>query len=110
MPVAPLGTITYRVVPGDTLNRIARDFNTTVSNILAFNYIPNPNFIYPGQILIIPLSPPGAIIYEVQPGDTLYAIATSFGTSVANLIAFNYLTSPFIIYPGQRLVVTASLR
>ena len=110
MPIAYLGTITYTVVPGDTLFRIARNFNTTIENILKFNYIPNPNLIYPGQIIIIPLSPPEAIIYTVRPGDSLYLIAQRFGTSVNNLITFNYLTPPYIIYPGQQLVVTASLR
>lgn len=110
MPTAPLGTITYTVVAGDTLNAIARKFNTTVANILKFNNIPNPNVIIVGQTIIIPLSPPEAIIYTVKPGDTLFNIATRYGTSVNNLITFNYLTAPYIIYPGQQLVVTASLK
>lgn len=110
MPIAPLGTITYTVIPGDTLYRIARNYNTTVVNILKFNYIPNPNLIFPGQNIVIPLSPPEAIIYVVQPGDTLYRIARRYGTTVNNLVVFNYLTPPFIIYPGQQLVVPASLK
>lgn len=110
MPIAPLGTIIHTVVPGDTLYSIARSYNTTVENILKFNYLPNPNLIFPGQTIVIPLSPPEAIIYVVRPGDTLYLIARRYGTYVNNLIAFNYLTPPYIIYPGQELVVTASLK
>lgn len=110
MPTAYFGTLNYTVVPGDTLYAIARRYNSTVANILKFNTIANPNIIYPGQIIIIPLSPPEAIIYTVKPGDTLYNIARRYGTFVDNLIKFNYLTSPYIIYPGQQLVVTASLR
>ena len=109
-PVAPLGTIRYTVVPGDTLYGIARKFNSTVSNILKFNNIQNPNLIFPSQLIIIPESPAEAIIYTVQPGDTLYSIARRFGTFVQNLIVFNYLDNPNLIYPGQQLVVTASLR
>jgi LysM repeat protein len=37
-------------------------------------------------------------------------IAIRYGTFVQNLIDFNYLVNPGLIYPGQQLVVTASLR
>ena len=110
MPYAPFGTVNYTVVAGDTLYGIARKYNSTVANILKFNSIPNPNSIYPGQIIVVPLSPPEAIIYVVQPGDTLYSIAKKYGTYVNNLVTFNCLTPPYIIYPGQQLVVTASLK
>lgn len=110
MPIAYLGTISYTAVAGDTLYQIAHNFNSTIENVLLFNYIPNPDLIYIGQVITIPLSPPEAIIYTVQPGDSLYRIAHKFGTSVNNLILFNYLKSPYVIYPGQNLVVTASLR
>lgn len=110
MPKAPLGTISYTVRPGDTLYQIARNFNTTIANIRAFNDIPDPNVIYAGQTIIIPQSPPEAIIYTVRRGDTVYSIAKRYGTSVQNIVTFNYLTNPDLIYPGQQLVVTASLR
>jgi LysM repeat protein len=110
MPTAYFGTLIYTVVPGDTLYTISHNYNSTVENVLKFNKIPNPNLIYPGQRIVIPLSPPEAIIYTVRPGDSLYRIALKYGTYVNNLIMFNYLTSPYIIYPGQELVVTASLR
>jgi len=89
---------------------IAYKYNTTLENILLFNSIRNINLIYPGQQIIIPLSPPEAILYTVKPGDTLYSIAKKYGTYVDNLIRFNYLNLPFVIYPGQQLVVTASLK
>ena len=107
---APLGTIIYFVQPGDSLFAIAYRFNTTVENILKFNRIPNPNLIFVGQRLVIPQSPPEAIIYTVRPGDTLYLIARRFGTQVDTIVMFNYLDNPNLIYPGQRLVVPASLR
>jgi GH25 family lysozyme M1 (1,4-beta-N-acetylmuramidase) len=45
--------ITYTVRPGDTLSRIARAYNTTVSHLVQVNAIKNPDKIYPGQILKI---------------------------------------------------------
>lgn len=110
MPTPYFGTVEYKVVPGDSLYAIARDFNTTIENILKFNNIPNTNIIYVDQTIAIPLSPPEAIIYTVKPGDTLYQIASKYGTSVMNLIKYNYLVSPYVIYPGHQLVVTASLK
>lgn len=110
MPQPYFGTLTYIVAPGDTLFSIAHAYNSTVGNILKFNTIGNPNLIYVGQQIIIPLSPPEAIIYTVKSGDNLSKIASMFHTLVSNLIKYNYLTPPYIIFPGQQIVVTASLR
>jgi len=74
MPTALLGTFTYTIKSGDTLFEIAQRYNTTVSNILAFNNIADPDIISPGEEVIIPQSPPEAIIYTVKPGDSLYLI------------------------------------
>ena len=110
MPTAYFGTLVYTAVPGDNLYTISHNYNTTIENVLKFNNIPNPNLIYIGQKIVIPLSPPEAIIYTVKSGDSLYRIAMRYGTYVNNLIMFNYLTPPYVIYPGQQLVVTASLK
>ncbi|NJD03304.1 MAG: LysM peptidoglycan-binding domain-containing protein [Ruminiclostridium sp.] len=110
MPTAYFGTLTYTVAPGDNLYTISHNYNSTLENVLKFNNIPNPDLIYPGQKIVIPLSPPEAIIYTVKSGDSLYLIAKRYGTIVGNLTKYNYLTPPYIIYPGQQLVVTASLR
>jgi LysM repeat protein len=110
MPVAYFDTITYTVVLGDNLYTISHKYNSTVENVLKFNNILNPKLIYPGQKIVIPLSPPEAIIYTVKPGDTVYSIARRFGTYVRNIVEYNYLTDPNLIHPGQHLVVTASLR
>ncbi len=109
-PTAYFGTLIYTVIPGDNLITIAHNFNSTLENVLKFNKIPNPNLIKPGQKIVIPLSPPEAIIYTVKSGDTLDSIAIKFGTIVNNLSKYNYLFAPYIIYPKQQLVVTASLK
>lgn len=50
------GTIRYTVQAGDTLWSIAQRFGTTVDEIVALNNITNPNLIFPGQVLVIPVS------------------------------------------------------
>lgn len=49
--------MTYTVVKGDNLTRIAKKFDTTVSAIAELNNLPNPNKIYVGQVLKIPDAP-----------------------------------------------------
>lgn len=48
-----MANVTYTVVAGDTLMKIASKYGTTVSAIAALNHIQNVNLIYVGQILII---------------------------------------------------------
>lgn len=45
---------TYTVRRGDTLYRIAIQNNTTISELVALNNIPNPNIVFEGQVLRLP--------------------------------------------------------
>ena len=45
----------HKVQPGETLGSIARDYNVSQSTIISLNGIKNPDLIYPGQSLKIPL-------------------------------------------------------
>lgn len=54
-PVPTPGTpSSYTVRPGDTLFSMAVRFRTTPYALQIANHLANPNFIYPGQTLIIP--------------------------------------------------------
>lgn len=48
---------------------------------------------------------PTEVIYTVQPGDTLYSIARSFGATVEAIALANNVINPNLIYIGQRLVI-----
>lgn len=47
-------------------------------------------------------------IYIVQPGDTLFTIATRYGLSVDDLAAANGLNGNLFVYAGQQLVIPTS--
>ncbi|MGI6538924.1 MAG: BsuPI-related putative proteinase inhibitor [Caldicoprobacterales bacterium] len=47
--------IQYIVQPGDSLYTIGLRFKTSVTALMQANSITNPNMIYPGQLLMIPL-------------------------------------------------------
>ena len=50
-----------------------------------------------------PISTP--LLYTVQAGDTLGAIALTFTVSIDDLVAVNGLTDPDVIYAGQTLTI-----
>jgi LysM repeat protein len=43
--------------------------------------------------------------YQVQPGDTLSGIALKFGLSPEDLIQFNHLSAPDVLYIGQQILI-----
>ena len=45
------------------------------------------------------------ITYTVRPGNTLYAIAQFFGSSVKDIAKANGLSHPYTVYPGQELTI-----
>jgi len=44
----------YTIQKGDTLSKLAKRFNTSVSELAALNHIENPNKIYVGDVLELP--------------------------------------------------------
>ena len=116
--------MTYTVQAGDTLWKIARKYNCSITEIVAANSdrIKNPNRIHAGWQLKIPQSgapitggTPDAVlpenkksgIYIVRQGDTLWAIARKCGCSVAEIVSLNreLIRNPALIYSGWELKV-----
>lgn len=104
----------YIVQRGDTLNKIANRFGTTVNRLMDLNpSISNASVIYVGQRLLVPaatLPDTGSgDVYIVQAGDTLRKIAAKFNTSVDTLLRLNpQITNPNRIYTGQRMTVPST--
>ena len=116
--------LTYIVQAGDTLWKIARKYNCSITEIMVANSdrIKNPNRIHAGWQLKIPQSgapitggTPDAVlpenkksgIYIVRQGDTLWKIARKYGCSVAEIISLNreLIRNPALIYSGWELKV-----
>jgi LysM repeat protein len=108
-PSAPSGT--YTVKSGDNLSSIAAQFGTSWQTLQAINQLPDPNKIYPGQVLKVPggapaPSPAPSETYVVQSGDILSGIAAAHGTSWQHLAQINNIPNPNLIYPGQVIKLT----
>ena len=48
------------------------------------------------------------VFYTIQPGDTLFEIASRYGTTVQELVDINNLANPNLIYPGETLRVATN--
>jgi membrane-bound lytic murein transglycosylase D len=131
------GAIKYRVRHGDTVWELARLFHTSAGNICTWNNINRNQGLMAGQILVLytkstrqkstasfkasagndapaaqaPKRVIGGQNYEVQKGETLYAIAKKLGVSVSSLAALNGLdVDKPVIYAGQKIVCFAEAR
>ncbi|WMI81016.1 DUF3794 and LysM peptidoglycan-binding domain-containing protein [Anaerotignum sp. MB30-C6] len=47
----------------------------------------------------------GAVIYTVQPGDSLWKIAKCFDTTIERILMVNDIEDPNKIYPGQKILI-----
>lgn len=124
-PVLPSGATEYTIVKGDYLEKLARDFHTSVKAILEANPGIEPKRLQIGQKIHIPApgtptvptatsavpeasaGPVGEQIYTVKSGDNLTKIATRYGVSVKALRAANGLRTDNIKV-GQKLTIPAN--
>lgn len=110
---------THTVKYGDTLYRIALDNNTTIARLKTWNNL-SSNLIVPGQVLKVapettqqtPAKPSSSkptkqmsVTVTVQSGDTLAKIGNRYGVSVSNLVKWNNISNPNLIWVGQKLTV-----
>ncbi|CUR42345.1 Membrane-bound lytic murein transglycosylase D precursor [Limosilactobacillus reuteri] len=112
----------YTVKGGDTLSRIAGQFNTTVNKLATLNDIHNVNRIYVGQRLLVRQpaeqqqqqttpkrtennTTTNSNTYTVKSGDTLSGIAGKFNTTYTQLAQLNHISNPNVIHVGQVLTL-----
>lgn len=110
----PKGITKYIVQAGDTLKKIADKFFTTVEYLVDLNKINDPNMIYVGQELLVPIkeetvsSPEtssNTVTYVVKSGDTLGKIAQRYGLTVNDIVSINKISDPNMIDAGQELLI-----
>lgn len=111
----------YTVRSGDTLSAIAKRHQSTVRAIASANNLSGDRIVV-GQQLLIPqveqapapvLGVPnevGEVVYEVEPGDTLGAIAKRYDVSVKTIMQANGVTDPRRLRVGQRLVIPTDMQ
>lgn len=104
----------HTVVAGEWIYSIARRYGVDPQAIINANPGINPNYITPGQTLNIP-APGGSTApdtgggaggtHTVVQGENLFRIALRYGKTYQEVAAANNLPAPYLIYPGQTLVI-----
>ncbi|WP_022851237.1 LysM peptidoglycan-binding domain-containing protein [Limisalsivibrio acetivorans] len=97
----------HRVRSGENLWNIARAYGTSVSSIKSLNGLAG-NTIKPGETLVIASTkdsaPKTVVNHTVRRGESLWDIATAYGTTVNDIKQQNGLRTN-TIQPGQKLNV-----
>ena len=112
----PAGWIQISVTAGDTVYSIAQRYRTTTEILSAANCLSSLELPggytllvppVPATVTVIPCGPPTGWVraYIVQPGDNLFRISISYGTTVPQLQRANCMGSSITIFSGQRLWV-----
>jgi len=96
----------YVVKSGDSLYKIAQNYDTTVSAIMQLNNLTSTSLSI-GQILEIPVETSIGNTYTVKSGDSLYKISKKYNTTVNELVSLNNLSNTALSI-GQVLKVPTS--
>lgn len=92
----------YKVEPGDSLWKIAREFKTSVTELYDLNNLDTAR-VLPGQVIRVK-DEVEEIIHQIERGDTLYALAIEYEVTVLDLMNWNELESDLII-TGHELAI-----
>ena len=133
LPSSPERAVTfYKVKKGDTLDKIARRHNTTISALLKLNNMKMKDPLYFGRMVKVSVpekavteekkekdvktqapreessssSPaPAVTLYKVKKGDTLDKIAQRHNTTISALLKLNNMKMKEHLYVGRKLKV-----
>jgi membrane-bound lytic murein transglycosylase D len=104
----------YTVRPGDTLSKIATHFNTSVEKLRSWNHLTSSRLTVGRKLVVAQPSTrvasngtPGAkkVIHRVRQGETLDKIATTYNTSVDDILSWNESEDLTVIHPGDRITI-----
>lgn len=104
--------ITVTVRSGDSLAKYARLYGASGSALVNANHLADPNLIFPGQVIVIPVarsSTPSLttpFFYTVQAGDTLNRLAARFEMDPSVIAVTNGLKDDVVV-AGSTLLIPA---
>lgn len=96
----------YRIEKGDTMEKIAQMYQTSVENLEEINGIMGSYQLVPGNFLIVPIQDNENFdMYTVQKGDNIYQIAQKSQVPYESLLMINGLEETDLIYPGEQILM-----
>lgn len=94
---------TYRIVKGDTLNRIARTYDVSLQNLMLSNNLDEDSILNVGDILTIPSSL--GDVHVIVRGDTLSCLADQYQVSIESMIEANPEIDPNYLEVGKSIKI-----
>lgn len=96
----------YVIQSGDSLDIIAKKFNTSADIIKDINNIDITTMLRAGSEIIVPKTKEKYFeYYVIEKGDNLYRIALKYNINPELLANLNGLTMNDYIYPGQEILI-----
>lgn len=118
------GLIIYEAQPGDSFIYISELFDVPLAELYALNNLEEGSVLTVGQRLILGearevtgrrtsaefpgavILPNGDVVYQLQDGDSLYAVAQRYGLTIEELLALNEdLDEASVLQVGQQIIV-----
>jgi len=111
---------TYKVSEGDTLYKIARDYNINVGDIISINNLNKASFLTPNQIILLPnrsiqkevvnkedikIASKKVFYHQTSKVEKLDDIAKIHKVSKEKLIILNKLSDPIKVSPNTKLKI-----
>lgn len=99
----------YMVKMGETLNKVAKKFNTNVDVLKSINNIYYDEQIRAGMDVVVPKNPENYFnYYVIEKGDSLYEIGRKYNMNPELLASLNGLDIDDYIYPNQEILIPKS--
>ncbi len=109
-PARAEGPAYHVVKPGEGLWSVAIRYGVTIETLVRANKLVNANWIYAGQVLVVPKSADssGLDYHTVAAGESIWSIAAHYGVSAWSIVYKNGIANPDVIYAGQTLAIPSS--
>ncbi len=113
-----VGNLVYKVVEGDTLYKIAREYNVNLKDLIDINNLGNNSFLELGQIIILPkdsiykklisnknikLASKKVFYHQTSKAEDISSIAKIHQVSIEELNILNNLNNTLKVNPNEKL-------
>ncbi len=102
------------VMPGETVSELAVVYRVPMRDLVALNSLVEPFRIYVGQVLQLPRpgqpQPGSGVTHVVARGETLGAIAATYGVKLGDVLALNQEVDPDRLHVGSAVRLPAGAK
>ena len=116
-PREPVEEIVHTIQAGETLSELGQEFGVPWPILAAYNRIADPETLYEGQRLRIPIhdgapvspAPTSEMIHIVRRGENLYRIGLKYGVRWETIAHRNNIGDNRLLYEGQVLKIPVAM-